>query len=129
MYQEAIAEYQKALALRDGELAAAIGERYKAAGYAASMRSLLDTYKQRVKQDWGLTITIARYSATLGEKDQAFWWLEKAFRDHHPWLAQLKVDPQFDGLHADPRFAELLKREGLPASELAYLPRANELVH
>ena len=119
MYQEAILEYQKALGPRDGELAAAIGERYKGTGYLASMHSLVDTWKQRVKQDWGLTFTIARYSATLGEKEQAFWWLEKAFRDHHPWLAQLKVDPQFDSLHGDPRFADLLRREGLADSELA----------
>lgn len=114
MYEKAIAEYQKALTLQgDRELATTIGERYKTGGFETAMRSFLDGYGGRVKEDSRPAYTLARYCAVLGDKQKAFDWLEKAYRNHHPWLAQLNVDPQFESLHSDPRFADLLRREGL----------------
>ena len=48
------------------------------------------------------------------EKEQALAWLEKAYEDRSGWLALwLKVDPKFDGLRADERFRDLLRRVGL----------------
>ncbi len=52
--------------------------------------------------------------AALGDKDQAFAWLEKAVAEHDLFTARLKVDQRFDNLRSDPRFAELVKRVGLP---------------
>jgi tetratricopeptide (TPR) repeat protein len=51
--------------------------------------------------------------AMAGDKEQAFTWLEKAYRQHDPALANLKVDPGFDILRSDPRYLDLLKRVGL----------------
>jgi hypothetical protein len=50
----------------------------------------------------------------LGEKDQAFAWLEKAHQDRSGIFFQLKMDPVNDPLRSDPRFADLLRRAGLP---------------
>ncbi len=57
---------------------------------------------------------IAEDYARLGEKDHAFSWLEKAYREKSGFLLHLKVSPNFDSLRTDPRYANLLKRMGLP---------------
>ncbi|MDQ6786398.1 MAG: hypothetical protein M3033_06215, partial [Acidobacteriota bacterium] len=56
---------------------------------------------------------IAVYYAKLGEKDEAFAWLEKAYQERFYALTILKVDPRFESLHSDPRYDDLLRRMGL----------------
>ncbi|MGA8432668.1 MAG: hypothetical protein WB729_22770 [Candidatus Sulfotelmatobacter sp.] len=51
--------------------------------------------------------------AVAGEKERAFGMLEKAYQAHDPALANLKVDPGFDSLRADPRYPDLLRKVGL----------------
>ena len=51
----------------------------------------------------------------LGDKRQALAMLEKAYADRSMFLpTYLKVDPELDSLHADPRFKDLVRRVGLP---------------
>ena len=50
----------------------------------------------------------------MGDKDKAFDWLNTAYREHDPLLIGLNVSPGLDNIHADPRFAELVRRVGLP---------------
>jgi len=50
----------------------------------------------------------------LGNKDQTLKWLNQAYSARSVNLVYLKVEPIFDGLRSDPRFAELLRRIGLP---------------
>ncbi len=51
--------------------------------------------------------------ALLGDKEKAFYWLERCYTEH-AGMVWVKVDPVFDSLHSDPRFADLLKRLGFP---------------
>ena len=60
---------------------------------------------------------IALVHMGLGEKDQALRWLEKAYQERSYWLVHLNVDPRFDGLRSDPRFADLVQRIGLGTAE------------
>jgi tetratricopeptide (TPR) repeat protein len=57
---------------------------------------------------------IAEVFAALGERDEAFAWLEKAFQERDPALIEyLKNLHRFDAVRSDPRFTDLLKRIGL----------------
>jgi hypothetical protein len=53
---------------------------------------------------------IAKIHAGLGEKDEAFVWLEKAYEERDERMVMLKVDPHVDSLRRDPRFQDLLRR-------------------
>jgi hypothetical protein len=57
---------------------------------------------------------VALLSARLGDKDQAFSWLERAHAFRTFELLFLKVDPEWDSIRGDPRFPDLLRRIGLP---------------
>jgi len=60
---------------------------------------------------------IALVYAGMGNKDEAFRWLEKAFDDRANWLVWLRFDPRWEALHADPRYAEMVRRMGFPPSQ------------
>ena len=55
---------------------------------------------------------VARCYAQLGQKDQAFAWLEKAYEEHDEVLSHLKIEAEYDNLHSDSRFQVLLHRVG-----------------
>lgn len=65
------------------------------------------------KFTWVPMVVAMAYSA-LNDKDKAFQMLDKAFKDRAVNLLSIKVEPEFDNLHSDPRFADLIKRIGLP---------------
>jgi hypothetical protein len=52
--------------------------------------------------------------AALGDKDQAFQWLNTAYQEHEKALMGLKTDNSLDPLRSDRRCADLLRRIGLP---------------
>lgn len=115
MYKEAIAEIQQARALSgdDPETIAELGFANGMAGRRAEAKGVLDELNELSKRRYVLPYFIATIYTGLGEKDQAFAWLEKAYDESHPGLALVNVDPKFDTLRSDPRFAELLRRIGL----------------
>ncbi len=57
---------------------------------------------------------LASVYTALGEREQAFAWLEKAYQERGVWLLFLHLDPLFDRLRPDARFAALRARVGLP---------------
>jgi len=50
----------------------------------------------------------------LGDKEQAFAWLDKAFAERSHWLMWLRFDPRWKSLRGDPRFAALVERLKYP---------------
>ncbi len=57
--------------------------------------------------------TVSVFRAGLGEKDQAFAYLEKEYAECAYYMNALRADPELDGLRADPRFEKLLRRMNL----------------
>jgi hypothetical protein len=74
---------------------------------------ILDQLKELSRQRYISPLDIGIIYAGLGEKEQAFAWLNKACEDRIWPLPHLKVDPRFDSLRSDPRFADLVQRVGL----------------
>jgi TolB-like protein/Tfp pilus assembly protein PilF len=113
--QEGIAEYQKARSLDDDPwVLALLGRAYAASGKKDEALKILDQLKENAKRRYVREYIFAVVYAGLDEKDQAFQWLEKGYQDRAHDLIYIKVDPLLDNLRSDPRFADLVRRVGLP---------------
>jgi serine/threonine-protein kinase len=77
-------------------------------------RIQLEMLKERQVNRYVSPLDFARTHAHLGDTEQAFKYLEASFDDRSPGLVFLKVDPAWDKLRGDPRFAEAVKRVGIP---------------
>jgi eukaryotic-like serine/threonine-protein kinase len=110
-YQEALAEMPKARALlkTDRQLAR-IGYVYAAAGKRDEATRILTEVKGLTRERYDLGAYIAAIYAALGNKDQAFAWLNKACDARERGVFDLKVGPRWDPLRSDPRFNALLWR-------------------
>jgi serine/threonine-protein kinase len=112
--QAAIAEYQKARQLNDDPwVLALLAHASAVSGKRDEALKILDQLKLTSKQRFVWAYGFAIVYAGLGDKNQAFQWLEKSYQDREARITRLKVDPLFDGLHSDPRFADLVRRVGL----------------
>jgi len=115
-YEEAIAEYQKAIPLSGDspDEPASLGHAYALSGKRREAQVVLDALKERSRRSYVSPTIIAFIYIGLGEKDQAFAWLDKAYEGRDFILVQLKAEPTFDSLRSDQRFVDLLRRVGLP---------------
>ena len=80
----------------------------------AWVRLQLDELKARQATSYVSPLDFARAYAQLGEKDLSFKYLDASFVDRSPGLVFLKVDRAWDAVRDDPRFAEAVRRVGLP---------------
>lgn len=111
MYPESIAAFLKS---GDGPYTLGhLGNVYARAGQAEKARKIIVQLQPYVARDGVGRYEIALIYAGLGEKAEAFKWLEEAYRNHDVGLVYLKVDPCLDPLRSDPRFDDLLRRVGL----------------
>ena len=114
MIKEATTEFEKAIALSGGNpvYVASLGHAYAIGGNkveAMRVRAELEEQSRYVSPYWMATLYVG-----LGDKDQAFAWLEKAYEERSGGLIWLGVDPRLDSLRSDPRFSDLVRRIGLP---------------
>ncbi len=99
----------KALTGEPAENIVALQQAYNTAGKIGFWRQELEFAKTKHVSPWRM----ARIYTELGEKDQAFGWLDKAYEERASLLPFLKEVPFFDSLHADQRFIVLIRRIGL----------------
>jgi tetratricopeptide (TPR) repeat protein len=114
-HDQAIAEYQRAVAASGGSLLirAELAHTLGFAGKKDEAERILTELKQLSTERYISPYHIALVYSGLGNKDETFTWLERAFQNRADYLVFLKVDPRFDWLHSDSRFANLLERIGL----------------
>lgn len=113
---EAIRELQEAVTLSEGRTPRAVAHlayAYALAGRRSDAQNLLAKLLEMSKQRYVHPVLVARVYAGLGQKQDAFEWLEKAYQVHGRDLLELKYDPRFASLRSDPRFVDLLRRIGL----------------
>jgi TolB-like protein/Tfp pilus assembly protein PilF len=114
---EAIRELQEAVTLSEGRTPRAVAHlayAYALAGRRSDAQNLLAKLQEISKQRYVHPVLMARVYAGLGQKQDAFEWLEKAYQVHGRDLLELKYDPRFASLRTDPRFVDLVRRIGLP---------------
>jgi TolB-like protein len=113
-YKEALQHYQKAAELDNSPMiSSAMATAYALSGQKDKARELLDKLKEAEKASYVPPYYVAMIHEALGETDEAFIYLEKAFEMRDSSLAALKVDSRFDGLRKDKRFKTLVKKIGL----------------
>jgi tetratricopeptide (TPR) repeat protein len=90
---------------------------YAAAGDKARARRTLaeELRRHREQKSYIRPGWVAEVYVSLGDRDEAFRWLERAYRERDAWLALLNVWPRFDPLRSDPRFKELVRRMNFPS--------------
>jgi TolB-like protein/Tfp pilus assembly protein PilF len=114
---EAIAQFQRALELEkeNAEIWSGLGNAYAVSGNRVEAQKVLDHLKELSAHTWVAPYNVAVIYAGLGEKDQAFALLERAYQDRSYYMPSfLTMDERLDKLHSDPRFADLVQRVGLP---------------
>jgi tetratricopeptide (TPR) repeat protein len=113
-FAEAIAELGKAVELSGGSLImkAMLAHVYGRAGDRAGAEKMIE---ELTKASTGhiSAYNVALIYAGLAETDNALAWLDRAVAQHDLFLAWMNVEPMFDSVRSDPRFAELVRRIGL----------------
>ncbi len=118
MYDLWLQEWEKFAELlgdaNEKELVDAAKGEYPKSGYRGAWRAVAAVQEGRAKQHYIDPGWIAISYALAGENDQAFSWLEKGFQEKSGFMTHLKSLPGVDSLRSDARYADLLKRMGLP---------------
>jgi len=92
----------------------AYGHALGVSGDKAGARKVLAELQQLSKSRNVPPLYFAVMYTGLGELDQAFAWLDKAYRERNDRLAYLAVEPIADPLRSDPRYSDLISRLHLP---------------
>lgn len=96
------------------EFAAALEQGFRSGGWKGALAHAVQVLQAQRKTHYYSPYLIARLFADLGDKEQAFQWLDTAYREHDWLLIGLNTQFQLDPLRSDPRFAELVRKVGLP---------------
>jgi serine/threonine protein kinase/tetratricopeptide (TPR) repeat protein len=129
MYEESLTTCEKVAALYGGSpFSKAFHSLMLAmAGKTDQAMTILNELRQQQKLDPLSLIVLPQTYSVLGEKDDAFEFLEAAYRERATLLIFLGVLPTLDNIRSDPRFADLLRRMGLPQASRAGLEREQNL--
>lgn len=111
-------EWKKAAMLSGDKEELAIADEsarvYSQSGYRAACQRRIELYLQLSKRRYVDPGTIALIYGELGDNNQAFAWLDKAYAEKSDLASYAKTAWELDKMHSDPRYAALLRKMGLP---------------
>ncbi len=118
LYDQAVEAWLKTVefTIHGQEAEKAFREAYAETGWKGFWRKLLDFKIERAKKTNVNLLSFAEAYTRIGEKDQAFDWLEKAYQQRRSGarlIRFLSSDPTWDVLRSDPRYTDLVRRMGL----------------
>jgi serine/threonine protein kinase/tetratricopeptide (TPR) repeat protein len=119
MRREAAAEFHRSAELF-GPIPQGIyhrGRAFAAEGRRAEVLAAIEELKEQMTHSYVPPASVAILLTTLGDKEQAFDWLGRACEDRSYDVLYLNVDPVFDALRNDPRFAALTRKVNLPETK------------
>jgi eukaryotic-like serine/threonine-protein kinase len=123
MYPRAIAEYEKitepekAMTEENQTVTSGLGWVYAVSGRRADAFKLAKELKDLSSHAYVDPYNVAVVYAGLGDKDEAFRWLEKGYQQHSSGMPYITTDPFWYWMRSDPRYADLLRRIGLSQPE------------
>jgi hypothetical protein len=82
-------------------------------GKRSEAEKIIQELKERTAREYIDPVLIAYIYIALGDKGEAFVWMDKARQERSGLICWLQVEPKFDPVRSDPRFAELVHRMGL----------------
>jgi len=88
-------------------------------GKKSEARKILGSLEKLADRRYVAPYFIALVHLALGDVEEVFDWLEKAFKEHSAYLSNIKADPALDPIRSDPRFLKLIRRVGLPETASA----------
>jgi eukaryotic-like serine/threonine-protein kinase len=114
-YDEAVTNYRDLVTSsgNDPLRLASLGCAYALSGKKAEAEKVIAQIEATAKSHYVPPYLMGIVHAALGQKDKAFFWLEKAYDEHDSYLVRLKVAPSMDPLRSDPRFEKLVQRMNL----------------
>ena len=113
-HDEAIAESRQVIERGDPSGAALLAESYAASGRRAEATRLLAEMVAENHETLRFPVVVAGVYAVMGDADEAFVWLDRAYAEREPTLVSLWATPEFVSLRSDPRFISLVQRVGIP---------------
>ncbi len=115
MYPQAVETALKIMQFRGSspEKIAEMRDAFRVSGWRGFLLKNLEVMTTKAKNSPPNPTVFASLYARLGQKDEAFAWLEKTFEARDPAILQFKIEPAFDNLRDDPRYAELVRKIGL----------------
>ena len=115
-FPDAIAAFERCVDLsrRHAPYLAELGHGFAIAGRRNDAEKVLEELKELSSRRYVAARGIAEIHIGLGNVDDAFAWLDRAFQQRNGWLIHIRENPRYDRLRGDPRYVELVQRMNFP---------------
>src|SRR5437667_12618999 len=103
------------------ESLASVAHCYAVSGATTAAQKLLLELTEMSEHRYVSSYDLALIHHGLGQKEECFEWLDRAYEIRDGWMIYITVDPRWQSLHSDARFSQVVRRVGLPVQQCAVL--------